>query len=74
MARAVELAVVLTPDEDSGFVVECPAIPGCISQGDTVEEALVNIQEAIAVCLANKEAEGWVLPTSLQVTKVQAFV
>ncbi len=33
--------------EDGGFVVECPALPGCASQGDTVEEALENIKEAI---------------------------
>lgn len=30
-----ELAVILTPDEDGGYVAECPVIPGCISQGDT---------------------------------------
>lgn len=33
--------------EDGGYVVECPALPGCASQGDTVEEALENIKEAI---------------------------
>jgi predicted RNase H-like HicB family nuclease len=45
------LPVVLTPDEDGGFVVECPVIPGCISQGDTRDEALANIREAIELCL-----------------------
>jgi predicted RNase H-like HicB family nuclease len=33
--------------EDGGYVVECPALPGCVSQGDTVEEALENIKDAI---------------------------
>ena len=46
-----ELPVILTPDEDGGFVVECPVIPGCISQGDTREEALANIREAIELYL-----------------------
>ncbi len=34
-------------EEDKGYVVECPALPGCVSQGDTVEEALENIKDAI---------------------------
>ena len=70
MARPLELPVVLIPDEDGGFVVECPVIPGCISQGDTREEALANIKDAIELCLENQEAEGWQLPENVEVTKV----
>ncbi len=33
--------------EDGGYVIECPALPGCASQGDTVDEAVENIKEAI---------------------------
>ena len=62
--------MVLIPDEDGGFVVECPLIPGCISQGDTREEALANIRDAIALCLENQAAEGWTLPEHVEVTKV----
>lgn len=51
-AREALAAVVLTPDEDGGFVAECPLIPGCVSQGETREEALANICEAIDLCLA----------------------
>lgn len=43
--------VTLDRDEDGVWVVECPSIPGCVSQGNTKEEALENIQEAIALCL-----------------------
>jgi predicted RNase H-like HicB family nuclease len=39
--------VVLTNDEDGWIVAECPALPGCVSQGKTEQEALQNIQEAI---------------------------
>ncbi len=40
--------VILIPDEDGvGYTVEVPSLPGCISQGDTREEALANIQDAI---------------------------
>lgn len=42
---------VVKPDEDGGFVAECPSIPGCISQGETSDEAGANLREAIAVSL-----------------------
>jgi predicted RNase H-like HicB family nuclease len=48
----MRFTVILTPDEeDGGYVAECPAIPGCVSEGDTVEETLANIKEAIEGCL-----------------------
>ena len=43
--------VVLTPCDEGGFVVSCPAIPGCHSQGETEKEALANIKDAIKGCL-----------------------
>ena len=43
--------VVLEPDEDGMFVAECPALPGCVSQGQTEQEALENIREAITAWL-----------------------
>lgn len=55
--------VVITPDrEDGGFVAECPAIPGCISEGDTIEEALANIRDAIEGCLAVLREKGEPIP------------
>ena len=44
-----EFQVVVTRDEDGIFVASCPSLPGCHTQGDTVEEALANIQEGIAL-------------------------
>ena len=41
--------VLLEPEEDGGFVVNVPALPGCISQGDTREEAVANIRQAISL-------------------------
>jgi predicted RNase H-like HicB family nuclease len=43
--------VVISEGEDGWYVVECPSIPGCVSQGKTVEEALENIKDAIQGCL-----------------------
>nr|WP_319539152.1 type II toxin-antitoxin system HicB family antitoxin [uncultured Methanospirillum sp.] len=49
----MNLKVVIEEDtEDGGFIVTCPALPGCHSEGETVEEALVNIRDAIQGCLA----------------------
>ena len=43
--------VIMYPGEDGYFVVECPSLPGCISQGKTREEAVENIREAIGLYL-----------------------
>ena len=43
--------VTLDRDEDGIWIVECPSIPGCVSQGQTKDEAVENIQDAIAACL-----------------------
>lgn len=43
--------VVLKKDEDGWIVAECPALPGCVSQGKTEQEALTNIKEAITAWL-----------------------
>ena len=56
--------VLIEQDEDGMFVVEVPALPGCISQGHTREEALDNIQEAIAAYLESLEAHGEPIPPS----------
>ena len=48
----MHLKVFLEEDEEvGGYVVSCPSLPGCFSQGDTMEEALENIKEAIQACL-----------------------
>jgi len=47
----MEFIVTLEKDEDGVWIAECPAIPGCVSQGDTEDEAVRNISEAIRECL-----------------------
>jgi predicted RNase H-like HicB family nuclease len=54
--------VVLYPGEDGYRVVECPHLPGCVSQGKTFEEAVMNIKEAIAVYIEALEADGLPVP------------
>ncbi len=55
--------VLLEPEADGGFVVSVPALPGCISQGDTREEALANIREAIALYIEDCRDAGDPAPT-----------
>jgi len=52
------ITVILEPEEDGGYSVHCPALPGCSSQGDTLEEALANIQEAILGVLKVRQEGG----------------
>lgn len=49
-------------DEDSVFVVECPSLPGCISQGGTRDEALANIRDAIIGYLQSLRMHGEPIP------------
>ena len=49
--------VVIEKGEDFGYVIHCPAIPGCHSQGNTIEEAIENIKDAIKGCLSVLDKE-----------------
>ncbi|MCD6456180.1 MAG: type II toxin-antitoxin system HicB family antitoxin [Methanophagales archaeon] len=53
----MKLKVVLEPQEEGGYTVYVPSLPGCISQGETSEEALENIKEAIELYLEPDEDE-----------------
>ena len=59
----------IEPDETGMLVAECPAIPGCVSQGRTEAEALDNIREAIAGCLEARAANG--MPLTIEVREVE---
>jgi predicted RNase H-like HicB family nuclease len=61
--NSLDFKVFLERDEAyRGYVVRCPSIQGCYSQGKTVEEALTNIREAIELCLEDMESRGEALP------------
>jgi predicted RNase H-like HicB family nuclease len=59
-------------DEDGAWVVECPSIPGCVSQGTTRDEAMQNIKEAIALCLEVRSERG--LPLTVETSQVEVLV
>ena len=64
--------VTLYKDEEGCYVVECPTIQGCMSQGETLEEALLNIQEAIQLCLEVRKEKG--LPLTTEYFEVEVTV
>ncbi len=54
--------VVISPGQDGYWVAECPSLPGCISQGPTREQAVLNIQEAIEGYVAALNEDGIPVP------------
>ena len=58
--------ILIEQDEDGIFVVECPSLPGCISQGKTREEALENIQDAIKGYLASLKKHNEPIPPPIE--------
>ena len=67
--------VILTPDqEDGGYTVTVPALPGCFTQGDTEEEALANAREAIRCHVEGLRIDGKPVPEADVVPKVAVVI
>ncbi len=65
----MKFSVTIDRDEDGVWVIECPSIPGCVSQGATKEEALESIKEAIVLCLEVRAEKG--LPLTIETRQVE---
>ena len=72
MKRAMKFLVTLSPGEDGFIVADCPALPGCMSQGRTRDEALGNIREAIEASLLARRDAG--LDRDFQVAEVEVVL
>jgi predicted RNase H-like HicB family nuclease len=68
----MKLPILLETDETGMIVAECPAIPGCISQGRTEAEALANIREAVIGCLEVRAKQG--MPLTVRTTEIDIQV
>ncbi len=53
----MKLKIVLEPSDEGGYTVYVPSLPGCISEGDTVDDAIANIREAIELYLEPVESD-----------------
>ena len=68
----MKLQVTVDRDEDGVWIVECPSIPGCVTQGSTKQEALENIKEAISLCLEVRAERG--LPLTIETREIEVLV
>jgi len=68
----MKFVITIEQDEEGVFVVECPSIPGCISQGKTEQEALENIEDAIRQCLEVRAEKG--MPLTVMTREVEVLV
>jgi predicted RNase H-like HicB family nuclease len=68
----MKFPTVIYQDEDKAWIVECPAIPGCVSQGGTREEAMKNIKDAITACLEVRAERG--MPLTFEMSDVEVPV
>ena len=57
--------VIIEQDEDGKFAAQCPTLPGCWSQGDTLDEAVRNIKDAIAGYLTSLKKHGDPIPSPI---------
>ena len=65
----MKFLITVDRDEDGQWVTECPAIPGCISQGASKDEAISNIKEAIGLCLEVRAERG--MPLTVETLQVE---
>jgi antitoxin HicB len=63
MANTISFSIVLEPQADGGFTVLVPALPEVVTEGETEQEALANVQEAIGAALAYRRDNGLIIPS-----------
>ena len=67
MSLSLTYKVLLKPEPEGGYTVNVPALPGCITYGETLEEAKVNAQEAIELYVESLKEHGEDIPTDIDV-------
>jgi len=70
----VKFRVTIEPDEDGVFVAQCPALPGCVSQGETRDAAMTNIRDAIQGYLESLKKHGEPIPSPITEAVVEVSV
>jgi len=66
--KVLNYTIVITPDETGGYVVTCPALPGLVTEGETIEEAREMARDAITGYLESLRMEGQPIPLDTSVT------
>ena len=63
--------VIIEQDEDGIYIVSCPSLQGCYSQGDTIDEALENIKDAIRLHIEARKSLGESIPVEIALEEVE---
>jgi antitoxin HicB len=63
--------IIMTPEEEGGYSVSVPSLPGCFSQGETIEEAIMNIREAIELYIESMVEHGEAVPDDVEVQVIR---
>lgn len=66
--------ILIEKDENDIYIASCPALQGCYSQGDTVDEALQNIKDAIQLHIEARQALGEPIPIEILIEEVEVIV
>jgi predicted RNase H-like HicB family nuclease len=69
-----QFTVVVERDEDGVFIASCPALQGCYSQGDTYEQALENLKDAIKVHIEARQSLGEPIPIEIAIDRIEINV
>jgi predicted RNase H-like HicB family nuclease len=72
--RTYKFKIVIEQDEDGVYIVSCPALKGCYSQGTTIEEAVENIKDAIRLHIEARKAVGEPVPIEVLLDEVKVSV
>lgn len=69
--RKYKFRIIIEQDEDGIFIVSCPSLKGCYSQGDTIEEAITNIKDAIRLHIEARQSIGEPIPIEVCLDEVE---
>jgi len=72
--KKYKFRIIIEQDEDGIYIASCPALQGCYSQGDTIEEAKKNIEEAIRLHIEARQSVGEPVPIEVLMDEVEISV
>jgi predicted RNase H-like HicB family nuclease len=72
--KTYSFSIIFEPEDEGGFSVHCPALPGCVSQGESYEEALTNIRESIKGYVKSLTHDGLPVPEETVSQEIEIFI
>ena len=72
--KTYSFSIIFEPEDEGGYSVYCPALPGCVSQGESYEEALANIRESITGYVKSLIQDGLPVPEEAVTEKIEVVI